>query len=103
MSIEGGGRVGRLAEKIATIASRILHKNREQSLRAPSMSAGKVARKGKWDQDLPFRSRQTFAIFPRRSSGWGEIETLGGPRLNILSVESSVFCRSSKLLRTEIF
>ena len=36
------------------------------------MSAKKVGRKGKLDQDLPFRYRQTFAIFPNRSRGWAK-------------------------------
>lgn len=35
------------------------------------MPVQKVGRKGKLDRDLPFRFRQTFAIFPNRSGGWG--------------------------------
>jgi len=36
-----------------------------------SMSVKKLGRKGKLDRDLPFRLRQTFAIFPNRFCGWG--------------------------------
>lgn len=34
------------------------------------MPGKKVGRKGKLDQDLPFRDRKTFAIFPKRFGGW---------------------------------
>jgi hypothetical protein len=34
------------------------------------MPARKVSRKGKLDQDLPFREPKTFAIFPKRFGGW---------------------------------
>ena len=44
----------------------------DKRLEGPSMSVKKVDRKGKLDHDLPFRSRQTFAIFPNRSRGWGK-------------------------------
>ncbi len=38
--------------------------------RGESMSPRKLGRKGKLDQDLPFREPKTFAIFPKCSDGW---------------------------------
>jgi len=61
----------------------LVPKSWHKHLDRPSMSVEKVDRKGKLDHDLPFRYRQTFAIFPNRSCGWGKyarFATLSVPR-----------------------